>query len=120
MRLGIVTPGAVMSAPLYEYGEAHTWPVCDTLGNNPGQSYIHSSLHKESPIPEEQASMGDFTITAGRGGLPDAESDCLNRGLCPIQIGQGNTERDIPRGRRSTAKYKTASGSGNSEPVWRA
>lgn len=78
MRLGIVTPGAVMSAPLYEYGEAYTWPVCDTLGNNPGQSYIHSSLHKESPIPEERASMGDFVITVGRGGLPDTECNSLH------------------------------------------
>lgn len=65
-------------------------------------------------------STGDYYKAAGRGGLPDAESDCLNRGLCPVQIGQGNTERDISRGRRSTAKYKTASSSGNSEPVWRA
>lgn len=120
MGFGVVTAGAVVPASLNEYDIADTGAVSYAVGNETSESYVHISLLKIPRTGGAGTSTRDYYKAAGRGGLPDAESDCLNRGLCSVQIGQGNTERDISRGRRSTAKYKTASGSGNIEPVWRA
>ena len=115
-----MTAGSVEPASLNDYDIAVTGAVSYAVGNETSESYVHFSLLKIPRTGGAGTSTGDYYKAAGRGGLPDAESDCLNRGLCPVQIGQGNTERDISRGRWSTAKYKTASGTGNSEPVWRA
>lgn len=120
MGFGVMTAGAVVPASLNEYDIADTGAVSYAVGDETSKSYVHISLLKIPRTGGAGTSTGDYYKAAGRGGLPDAESDCLNRGLCPVQIGQGNTERDISRGRWSTAKYKTASGSGNSEPIWRA
>lgn len=59
MRLGIVTPGAVMSAPLYEYDIADTGAVSYAVGDETSKSYVHISLLKIPRTGGAGTSTGD-------------------------------------------------------------